>query len=358
MSDAKKPTKYNRLRNMRIDEISAVDSPAQKAARVVMMKRDGAPADAPVIKAGVLLSDTEGHSHLLDNTLQSGETSWSKSEGDEYGHSHPFVMDSEGNFQIGASSGHTHTVVAKRDINPEKTQMTPEQIAKLQADAAAAQTALAKAQEDLAKANALATLNDSARAHYAKLDAAGQDAFLKLDATARAAAVEAVTKADSDANAVVYTSVTGEVFRKNDDPRLIAYAKRADESARTAAIEKANADQARFEKRATDELANLGGELPAKVALLKAIEGITDAALRTQAGEVLKAASSGLAAALAKAGTTGGVQLPAGAASATQQLDALAKRHATDNKCTAEAAYAAVLQTPEGQRLYAETVAR
>ncbi len=98
------------MRRFAIDELAAVDRPAQQGALAVIMKR----ADDPVAKrtAVVLTSEAEGHAHALwlYPETTGGETSYAVSEGAENGHSHPWAFTVSGGIEIGASEGHTHTV--------------------------------------------------------------------------------------------------------------------------------------------------------------------------------------------------------------------------------------------------------
>lgn len=103
------------MRRFALDEISAVTSPAQKGARMTIMKRDDADA-APIAKSGtVLTSSTNGHAHLIvldDYTLARGggyteEVAELVGERQHW-HRHPFVIDKRGNITIGEMSGHSH----------------------------------------------------------------------------------------------------------------------------------------------------------------------------------------------------------------------------------------------------------
>lgn len=81
-----------------------------------------------------------------------------------------------------------------------------------------------------------------------------------------------MNKADDD-NPVVYKSErTGEEFRKNDDARLVVYAKQADEDARIAQDERTKRENSELTKRAEDELSDFTGEVVDKVGVLRAID--------------------------------------------------------------------------------------
>lgn len=76
----------------------------------------------------------------------------------------------------------------------------------------------------------LAALTDVEKAYCLNLDDAGQEAFLKSNANDRANEM----KKAADSNPVVYKSRDGVEYRKNDDSRLIALAKKNDELAAAA----------------------------------------------------------------------------------------------------------------------------
>lgn len=240
--------------------------------------------------------------------------------------------------------------------NLEKSTMTPEQIAALQADLAKAKTDAEEAKKAGERANAIIALPADQRAYFDGLAKADQDAFLTKSAGERASAVEATKAAD----AVVYKADDGTEYRKSDSPAIVSMAKRMDAQARDLAKAREDADNANFEKRANDELANLGGDVKARAALLKAAEGIKDETLRTGALACLKSAQEAAKAAFTRKGHSGttetGVDDGDLKKNAVNKLDELAKAHAKTNNVSYEAAYDAVIQTKEGQELYAASI--
>jgi len=197
---------------------------------------------------------------------------------------------------------------------------------------------------ELAEAQLLAKLNDAEKAHLADLADVGKDAFLKLDADGRKAEL---AKA-SDADPVVYTDADGNAFRKSDDARLISQAKRADEALKLAKSEKAKRETQDLAKRAETELSNLPDADGGKVALLKAVDGITDEKARAAVTALLKAGNDGLAKAFDQAGTAAKI------GDAEARYEALSKKYAEENKVTIEQARADVLRTPEGEAVALE----
>lgn len=350
--DNKGKKKRKVMREFVIDEISAVDKPAQEGAKALLMKSaDGDDLE----KRALLLSETDGHTHLLDDTGMDNHTSYEKAPDDEYGHSHPWVRDDSGNIVIGTVDGHTHTIAStSKAANPGSQQPNATEQHMNETEKAALKAAEDRAKSlegELAKAKAIGSLTDAEKAHFAKLAPKEQDEFLAKSAEQRGQDLQK----SADGNAVIYTSADGLEFRKSDDPRLIEMAKRADADRKLAReAQQAVVDQT-FGKRAETELSHLPGEQPVKVALLKALETISDEATRKGALELLKANNTAMQAAFAKAGTTAA---PAAGATANDQLEVLAKKYSIDNKVDILKARVAVLDTPEGAALYEQSQAR
>lgn len=355
------------MRKFTINEISAVDIPAQSGARTVIMKRS-----EDITKRIKLTTSVEGHSHLIDDSLnyEGGETSWNKSEEEEYGHSHPWVRNSDGSITIGESEGHTHKIVDNTwkknppggpdDANPtgsaggktKENSMTSEVEKAAQATADKAVADLALVQKQLATAIAVSELNDVAKAHYQTLNAEQKEAFLAKSAAERTAELEALKSADP----VVYKAANGMEFRKSDDPRLVAMAEESDKNAKLAKAAQEDAANAVFAKRAQDELKHLPGDEVVKVAVLKAIDGIADEAIRTKATEMLKANDAGLSEALKTRGV-GKSSVEAG--DAETKLNNLAKKHQEANAgMSFEKAFTAVTETAEGKDLYEQIMSK
>lgn len=207
---------------------------------------------------------------------------------------------------------------------------------------------LAKANARAEKAEALAGLTDVEKAHYNSLPEGDRDAFLKLDADGRKAEVE---KAKAD-DPVIYKTLDGTEFRKSDDPRMITMAKRADEAEKREKAEIEKRETLELTKRAEVELANLPGDVPVKIAVLKAVDSITDEDTRKKANEMLKAHNKAHRPAFAKFGTTQNNDI----GDVTGRLDAMAKKYAEDRKVPFAKAYDEVLKTDEGKALYEQTL--
>ncbi len=360
-----------RLTNLLLDFVSAVDRPAQEPATVAILKRKGATVDKPktedqiayikrlldegfipetakdsaVKKATVLTTEMGGHTHLIHTGRydggedKAGSTSWT----DE--HNHPWIYNSDGDIVIGAADGHTHEVAIMTKEAPTAKEAGPMTTKKEEKS-----PEVVALEKQLAEARALAELSDTHKAHYATLKGAAKPAFLKKSADERDADVQAVKLADD----IVFKAADGTEYRKSDDPRLVKMARQGDEDRATLAKERDARRTAEYAKRAGEDFGHLTGEADTKVALLKAVDEITDEEVRGKVTELLKSTDNGIAEALRTRGTKGGTQAADGDAHA--KLEGLAREHAKTANVSFEKAYNAVLDTPEGKALYAQHV--
>ena len=359
------------MQEFRIDEISSVDNPAQEGARVVLMKR-AEPLDTSGLEnevkhevqkgmgglADLLTSEEEGHQHGISVSRCEGEIEYYVSYGsgpdDEGGHSHPLARSDDG-YVLGVVAGHTHTIDQETISQAVLALVTKNDAAKgeeAMTEKTENQPTVEELQTQLVRTQAVVALNTEERAHFDALSEEAQTAFLAKSADGRKTEIEAIAKAEHDANPVVYTTADGTEFRKSDDPRNIAMAKRLDATEKENATLKAKDEQAALEKRAETELPHLPGEVKTRAAMLKAIDGIEDTAQREAAHNVLRAQNETLAKAFETHGH-GGQSEPG---SPDDQLDKLAKAHAEKESMSYQAAYADVLTSPEGRALYAKTV--
>ena len=332
--------KRNIMRAFKIDEISAVDKPAQAGARVVIMKRDDGRVEdegLPAVNKRLLLTTSiDGHSHLLDDSEQGGTTSYQTAESDEYGHDHPWVVNTDGTIEIGESSGHTHTLSStsfnfqsKRDDDPhppkgdnvtKQEDIDMDALKELQKKFDELQKELEANATELAKAKAEATLTDDQRAYYGKMGDTDKVTYLAKSADDRQAEI-VKSQADDD---VVYTGDDGTTYHKSDDSRLVKLAKKADEDSRIAKEEREKSQAVVLAKRAGDELSHLPGDEKVKVEILKALEnGIKDEDTRKAAYELLKAGNTGVEKAFE---TLGNGKNSAAVGSAQDQLNTLANK--------------------------------
>lgn len=297
------------FREWELGEISLVDYPMQEPALVGVVKGKIKPFKKirtlarAYAKGSVLTSSTDGHQHVIDpsacDSSGAGCTSWSTSEGSEYGHDHAWVRNTEtGAIEIAENEGHTHTVeaVANPAVPPqggavivttmraenlpraasassvkatkEPTDMDPKD--KQIADLTAAKESLTKSLES---ARRLATLTDSQRSHYGKLSIDDQAAFLAKSSLER----DQVVKAALDADPVHYTAKSGRVFRASER-ELGDMAKRMDDQDLELAKAREERDIATHKAFAKASLANLplNADKGDDVALVKAIHSIDD----------------------------------------------------------------------------------
>jgi hypothetical protein len=278
------------MRKFRINELSAVDNPAQEPARSLILKR---------------------------NTSKSADSADNKGGSDM-----PDPKDNAKELQA---------------VQQEKEEL----------------------EKKLARAESITQLPADQRAYFDALDGEeAQDGFLKLSKAKRKSTVE---KAEAEAKAaekkaasegeVVYTDNDGIEYRKSDDPRLIAGAKRNDLLAKK--LEKAEQarEDDRIEKRAQEELPNYPGEVPVHSEIVRAIEGIEDEETRKAAFAAIKAGNEALGKSYVEVGHQDS-RVEVGGAEA--QLEKLAQTYAKEHKVSEAEAYAKVLETEDGQRLYAE----
>lgn len=300
----------------------------------------------PIAKQAVLTSEDDGHQHIVDlddATVLDDDDLRTSAAIDSNGrwHDHGWIFDHEtGDITIAADDGHSHTLDAGLDVGtlaaalannaiphpadddasdgvpvevpaeassgpainvtisarapagistrqgtPSNRGITPQESTKM---ADAKDTKIAELEKSLQDAKRLATLTDAQRAHHGKLQPDEAAAFLAKSHVEREAIVADIEKA----NEVVYTSkTTGEVYRKSDDPRLVAMAKRDD--VREVELAKAKADREIevLKARAKVELGYLAGDDDTKVALLKAVGADEKvAAILKAANEAMKLA--------------------------------------------------------------------
>lgn len=403
------------MKEFRLVELSAVDVPAQEGARALLMKRsDEVDKRLPGPKKGekrgdfvgrfmaseaaktefpdddqrlavanerfgksdgamvLITSSVEGHSHAvwIHDGGRGGETSYGKGPDEEMGHSHPWAMDASGNIVVGENDGHTHDVdtgalvqailAAKRDrgamvsgdgsIDPnaskERTSMPDNKPSENQD--------LEQKVDELTKranrAESVIALSPEHRAHFDQLEGDAADEFLGKSATER----DAILRAEAEADKVVYKAADGTEFRASDDSRIVAQAKRADQAIAKAEAAEKRAEDAELRKRAETTLSHSPGTIEERMETLRAVESIQDENARETSLKQLRAGNDALKAAFESNGSTdsggAGDETPMG------QLDALVAKVAKDENLSEADAYTKVLETPEGQALYAKAV--
>ena len=238
------------------------------------------------------------------------------------------------------------TVGKSADGTPREEPMADNDVTVIKTENEALKKSLATATANLARVTALASLSDAERAYMKGLGEKDAEGFLLSESSARAA----VLKAAGESNPVVFTSAGGETFRKNDDARMIALAKRFDDQSAVLAKADALHRQSIFEKRAVEELPNLPGDVATRATLLKAVDALPDAAQREAVMTTLRAQNTAMAKAFETRGTTAG----GAPGSAEERLDVMAKRIEVEQKVSKAKAYDLALSSAEGAALYGE----
>ena len=286
------------MRTLKIEEIGGVDFPAQVPARVTVMKRD-------------------------ETKQVTVETVTKKKS-------------------AGSSGGGQETHV-------EKIDMTDAEKAAAEKAQKAEKARVEKLEADLVISKAFGEFTDVQKAHYGTLDEEAKSAFLKQSPKERE---EVIAKA-AEVDTVVYTDSDGNEYRKSDDQRTISAVKRADAAIKVAQAAEDRANRVELTKRADTLLKHLPGDEEVKVSVLKAIDSITDEDTRTKALEMLKVNGEKLA----EAFTTRGTQSGGTVRKSDDQLEVMSKKYADDNKVDIVSARVKVLESPEGQAIYNQTLA-
>ena len=218
------------------------------------------------------------------------------------------------------------------------------------------QTAVVTTQKThLDRLTAEAAMSVDVRKYYGDLAEAERTSFLVKSATVQEAEVQNAALA----NAVIYKDASGTEYHKNDDPRLVAMAKQADRNAELLKRMETQNQDLGLAKQA-EEFKHLPGDEATHKATLKAINGIEDEEVRKASLASLKAHDKNLSKFFTATGiSTTGEVVPEDtngfAKSGSTKLDALVKSHMEANPgMLVESAFDAVLQTPDGERAYAE----
>jgi hypothetical protein len=249
---------------------------------------------------------------------------------------------------------------AWRKLNPGNDEI-PEILTTIQKEETMSKEAIEKLEAEkkeleaqVAKANFLASLTDVQKEHYNGLSEEDQEAFEKLDATARQ---EAVDKAIATAAAKDESfEMEGQTIKKSEVGEGVFAVLKAQQTR----LEKAEADakaekDARLKKELEDEaekmFPHLEGTPAEKGEMLKGIRALPKDQQEKQI-KMLKAADAAMEKSFKELGQggTGDENTP------TEKLNKLAKTRAEEKGITVAKAYAQVLETEEGAALYAETV--
>ena len=350
--------KRNIMRAFKINEISAVDRPAQSGATALIMKRDSS-ADKRGDLVTTMTSVVNGHQHGItgEAAREIGAEPWihvgyATATGEEYSHDHQLTMDDEGNFVVGMANGHYHVIENPEALrtaigksapgDPAPTgggDMTEKQL----------KDRIEELKKKLARSQQIVALAGEERNHFDKLASErDQDEFLGKSAAGRA---DDIQKA-KDADPVTYTTTGGIEIRKSDGKLAEVQARKIDEQDKTLAKLRTQAADTELRKRAGTLMKNMPGEEDVHVEILRKVEEIEDEEMRKKALQVLKANDAGIAKALKTRGSSAAPTEDTG--SAEGQLNALAKARATEKGISFAKAYNQVLDTAKGRELYGE----
>lgn len=205
------------------------------------------------------------------------------------------------------------------------------------------------------------TMPEEHRAHAATLSAEEQEAFCTKSAADRQLDVDAALAADP----IVFTgTLTGQKVRRSEGARMKELAELAEKTAASnkrheEALAKQDAEREAAEVAAIcqKQLAHLPGSDDAHVLIVSALRGSgAEPDKVADALRALAAASANIAKQAKAPGANLDEDAPDGDPQA--QLDALIAKHAKEHKVDERTARLAVVKTPEGRRLYAETQKR
>ncbi len=357
------------LLGLRINEISAVGTPAQEGARALLMKvapEEKAPLH-PLLKgrfAEALRQEEVGETiyALMDETWtlnhalrQAVETAIADNPDDptesikdilaEY--SAAFLQLIEDNRAAITDAAEDTDAedggkVTKRGDAPPEDDPMPNKPTDTGAPTTEELTKqLEERDATIATLKAEGALTDAEKTHYGTLEGDAKEAFLKMSPGERSATLEAIAKQFQDADPVIYTTDTGIELRKSFGEAQIALAKDLD-------IERRERVRLQMEKRAQAELSHLTGDQSGKIALLKAIDTLP-ADEQDAAMAIVKATDAGVSKAMDTLGVDSGGDATD---DPVAKLNKMAEAHAAEHGVTHAAAFAAVLATPEGSELY------
>lgn len=176
----------------------------------------------------------------------------------------------------------------------------------------------------------IAALTGLEKTHYDSLDADAQEAFLKMSAEEKKKLVD-----EKEAEAEKKSLKKSDDVRKQDLERI----EKLEEQVRNNT----------YEKRATTELVNLAGSVEERAELLKALDSVEDKAQREALTKALDKANEVNGSFMKELGSDDDRT-----SDAETKLNKMAEQHAKDNKVSFEKGYSSVLETPEGEKLYAE----
>lgn len=356
----------------------------------------GATKKRHVRKAVVFTSEAAGHQHAidLDDPSWCGDhlsTTYALAADADQAHSHAWMFDPQtGAVTIATDSGHDHTVnsvvpsdvlavfalseqadsraaaaavleqvldggaagatvdvtIAARDARAnstptapiskvDSTSPEPIQMPKTEAEI----TALEKRLEH---AERIAKLSGAHKTHLDTLTGDDAEDFLAKSTAEREAIVAPLAIELEKRNAVEYVAGDGTIYRKSDDQKLVAMAKRED-----AAIKREQGEV--FKRRAAVEISHFGKTVDVRAEILRAVDGIADETTRKDAHEALRGANVAMLELGKRRGVNPG-DLPEGDADPLAKFNALVEDFRTKKSIkTSDEALEKFLGTPDGR---------
>jgi hypothetical protein len=366
------------MRTFKLMEISAVDRPAQTHASALIMKRDS--EEDGVAKGysdlvDIFTSLDSGHKHGIcvskdyDNKVRISVKTASAKNGGE--HDHQIMRGLDGSLIVSENQGHSHTLDAmsvqsalltlmvSKESSGAATAEEPdaELVGKKQPDTeidmaaekdAGPSAEVTELQNQVDRLQKIVDLSLEHRAHYDGLTVSKQASFLDAEDGDRDALIEKSAKNDP----VVFTSDDGTEYRKSAGDLLIKMAKERDEDRAELVKSRVEAQQARLEKRANEELGLLPGEVVAKIALLRGLDAIdAEDDVKKAAAKILVDANKIASLAF----QTVGKSVPDTAmdtSSAQGEIDRRVAKAMTEDSLPRERALQKVLNSAEGRALY------
>jgi len=353
-----------------MNAISTVDNPAQAGATAVIMKRDSSEDLAKIMFDEVLVGmeieeqvrGAMDEMWKLDSALRTSIYSIVDDK-DEYPDTLKSVKNTLSQY-VSAISSLLTEAVDEADVEVNKTVThfkeawsiaNPSEdlpgVLKSKEDSMpneptveSLQKNLEEKDQELLVAKTYGELGDAEKNHYAKLEDQGKGTFLGMTPEQRSSEVAKATEEDP----VVFTTGDGIEIRKSADPLMLSLAKQADKNAKeNLALKKANED-ADLEKRVSENMATIPGDTSAKIALLKAVDGIEDKETKESVLMIIKAHNDTAVLSLDKLGDRGEDILEGEA-----EIEKKAKEYQKDHKIESyEQAYSKFLETEEGKELY------
>lgn len=211
-------------------------------------------------------------------------------------------------------------------------------------------------QAKLTTAGAMAKMNDETKAYFVSLDDNSKEAFLKMSPEDQTNAIKrANVPADEG-----YIELYGQKINKSSvDPGILAII-----TAQQTQLEKSTSDlrkeqdarqTAEFAKQADALYGNLPGETTMKGQVLQVIHGMENTPVRDCLLGMLKAGNSAIETAKSF-DEIGHSYVDTAVSTPTAKLNKMAEERAAAEGITFAKAYSAVMDTPEGARLYNESL--